>query len=45
MYDVLARVTDNFKMYDNGWGNNKKEVAYKGTFEPYIRNIDTYNFT
>ena len=39
-YETMARITDNFKMYD-GYGNNKKEVKYKGTFNlPYIRNID-----
>ena len=36
----MARITDNFKMYD-GYGDNKKEVKYKGVFNlPYIRNID-----
>jgi len=39
MHDTLARITDNFKMYE-GWGENKKEVAYKGAYEPYIRDID-----
>lgn len=39
MYDTLARITDNFKMYE-GWGDNKKEVSYKGAYEPYVRDID-----
>lgn len=39
-YETMARITDNFKMYD-GYGDNKKEVKYKGVFNlPYIRNID-----
>lgn len=39
MYDTLARMTDNFKMY-KGYGDNKQEVKYQGTFEPYVRDID-----
>jgi len=38
-YNVLARVTDNFKMYE-GRGNEKREVDYIGSFEPYVRDID-----
>ncbi len=39
MYDTLARMTDNFKMYE-GYGDNKHEVKYQGAFEPYVRDID-----
>ena len=40
-HDTLARVTDNFKMYDaSSWGKDKKELQYEGTFEPYVRDID-----
>ena len=39
MYDTLARMTDNFKMYE-GYGNDKQEVIYQGPFEPYVRDID-----
>jgi len=39
-YDVMARVTDNFKMYEDRWSDEKKKVIYKGAFEPYVRNID-----
>jgi len=39
MYETLARVTDNFKMYE-GWGDDKEEVQYEGTYEPYVRDID-----
>jgi hypothetical protein len=41
MHDTLAKVTDNFKMYNgNSWGEDKKELQYKGSFEPYVRDID-----
>lgn len=41
MHDTLARVTDNFKMYDaRSWGKDKKEIQYKGAFEAYVRDID-----
>lgn len=39
-YDTLAKVTDNFKMYDNRWSEDKEAVAYQGSFEPSVRNID-----
>ena len=37
-YDMLARVSDNFKMFEY-WGD-KKELPYKGSFMPHVRNID-----
>jgi len=41
MYDTLARVTDNFKMYGStGNLGEKVELQYQGSFSPYIRNID-----
>jgi len=40
-HDTLARVTDNFKMFDNSnWTDKKQSIPYKGTFEPSIRDID-----
>lgn len=40
-FDTLARVTDNFKMYDaSSWGDQKKEIQYQGAFEPCVRDID-----
>ena len=40
-HDTLARVTDNFKMFDSSnWSNKKKTIQYKGTFEPSVRDID-----
>jgi hypothetical protein len=38
-YDTLARVTDNCKMYE-GYGEDRQEVEYVGSFEPYVRDID-----
>lgn len=39
LYEVLARVSDNFKM-EEGWGDSKKYYWYQGTWELYVRNID-----
>lgn len=40
-FDTLSRVTDNFKMYDSSsWGDEKKEIQYRGAFEPCVRDID-----
>lgn len=39
-YDTLARITDNFKMYDSSSWRNKKEIRYQGAFEPCVRDID-----
>jgi hypothetical protein len=40
-YDTLARVTDNFIMFDPGsWGDEKEPLQYKGSFEPSVRDID-----
>ncbi|MDD2697209.1 MAG: hypothetical protein PHF17_00260 [Arcobacteraceae bacterium] len=40
-FDTLARVTDNFKMYDaSSWGDQKEEIQYQGPFEPCVRDID-----
>ena len=40
-FDTLARVTDNFKMYDSSsWDEDKKEIQYQGAFEPCVRDID-----
>ncbi|AJI47658.1 hypothetical protein BF30_157 [Francisella philomiragia] len=39
-YDLLARVSDKFKIFDSYWARDKKELPYKGSFEPNVRNID-----
>lgn len=39
-YDLMARVTDNCKMYADSYSKYKTETKYIGTFEPYIRDID-----
>lgn len=42
LYEVLARVADNYKMKDRstGWGESHKCIWYQGPWEPFIRNID-----
>jgi hypothetical protein len=41
LYEVLARLSDNFKMVDQShWGKRKKYISYQGPWEPFIRNID-----
>lgn len=40
-YDILARVCDNCKMKDRtAWYREEKYTQYKGSFEPYVRDID-----
>lgn len=39
-YDLMARVTDNCKIYADSYSKYKTETKYIGTFEPYIRDID-----
>ncbi len=40
-YDTLARITDNFIMFDpSSWGNEKEPLQYRGSFEPSVRDID-----
>ncbi|MBT2765917.1 ATP-binding protein [Paenibacillus sp. ISL-20] len=46
LYEVLARLSDNFKMRDQSyWGKRKKYIAYQGPWEPFIRNIDPTAFS
>jgi len=42
LYEVLARISDNFKMIDEStrWGEDKQYVWYHGPWEPFVRNID-----
>ena len=42
MYEVLARLADNFKMRDEstGWGNERKYMWFQGPWNPFVRNID-----
>jgi hypothetical protein len=42
-YEILARVSDNCKMYDEGsylWSKRKKYAKYDGPWRPYVRDID-----
>jgi hypothetical protein len=42
LYEVLARISDNYKIVDESthWGEDKQYVWYQGTWEPFVRNID-----
>ncbi len=39
LYEVLARLSDNYQMSKNYW-DDKEYCWYQGTFEPFVRNID-----
>lgn len=39
-YDLLARVSDNCLMYENGYSENAKQIQYGGTWNPFVRDID-----
>ncbi|MEQ9377988.1 MAG: ATP-binding protein [Imperialibacter sp.] len=42
-YEILASVSDNCKMHDEGsysWSNEKKYTNYNGPWRPYVRDID-----
>jgi len=42
-YEILARVSDNCKMHDEGsytWSKQKKYTKYSGPWRPYVRDID-----
>lgn len=38
-YEILARVSDNCKKYDE-WSFRKQEELYEGPWNPYVRDID-----
>ncbi|MGP0592797.1 hypothetical protein ACTRXD_09710 [Nitrospira sp. T9] len=42
LYEVLARVSDNFQMVDEytRWSEDKHYVWYQGPWQPFVRNID-----
>ena len=39
-YEMVARVSDNFKKYDSWYSQDKKENPYQGPWDPYVRDID-----
>ena len=39
-YEILARVSDNFKKFDEWDFNNENEEPYQGPWNPYVRDID-----
>lgn len=40
LYEMVARVSDNFKRYDTWSFENEKEQPYEGPWDPYVRDID-----
>ena len=41
LFEVLARTSDHYKMYDDSsWGDKKKLMAYEGAWHPNMRDID-----
>ena len=40
LYDLLARVSDNFKRYENWYSDKAKTIKYEGPWDPYVRDID-----
>jgi len=42
LYEVLARLSDNFEMQDpsSGWNKEKNYIWYQGSWDPSVRNID-----
>lgn len=40
LYEMIARVSDNFKKYDEWSFRHEKEEKYQGPWSPYIRDID-----
>ncbi|PEQ84666.1 hypothetical protein CN481_22120 [Bacillus sp. AFS006103] len=41
LYEVLARLSDNYQMVDESyWGEEKNYIWYQGPWEPFVRNID-----
>ena len=41
LFEVLARTSDHYKMYDDSsWGDKKKLMAFEGAWHPNMRDID-----
>ncbi|ALU28251.1 hypothetical protein AS202_00960 [Myroides odoratimimus] len=40
LYEMVARVSDNFKKYERWSFEKENEVPYQGPWDPYIRDID-----
>lgn len=39
-YEILARVSDNYILYEDSYSKNAKQIKYEGPWEPYVRDID-----
>lgn len=41
MYNILARVSDHYKLSDRySWNNNKEPEEFEGAWNPYVRDFD-----
>ncbi|WP_416437769.1 hypothetical protein [Phnomibacter sp. MR] len=40
LHEIAARVSDNYKYYENDYSEDAQEIKYEGPWEPYIRDID-----
>jgi hypothetical protein len=40
LYEMIARVSDNFIKYDRWSYQKEKQVPYQGAWDPYVRDID-----
>jgi hypothetical protein len=40
LYEILAKVSDNFSMYDESIFSENRPLKYEGPWEPYVRDID-----
>jgi len=39
-YEVLAKVSDNFPLYENSYSRYAREITYLGPWNPFVRDID-----
>ncbi len=39
-HEILARVSDNYPLYENSYSEDAKVIRYEGPWEPYVRDID-----
>lgn len=39
-YEILARISDNYLLYENSYSDNAQPIKYEGTWNPYVRDID-----
>jgi hypothetical protein len=39
-YEMLARVSDNYPLYEHSYNSKAEAVKYEGPWDPYVRDID-----